>query len=103
MKRRLLTIICLLSCLLVLQLGCKKEAKVESEPKAAPASAEPAAMKSVPVVKSTTDSAGPRIKFEKQVHDFGEIGPSTRNLWEFKFKNTGSDVLKIIKISKTCG
>jgi hypothetical protein len=52
---------------------------------------------------SATDG-GPILTFEKNVHDFGEIGPQTRNTCEFRFKNTGTGPLKVQeKIDSTCG
>lgn len=47
--------------------------------------------------------AGPEITFEKLVHDFGEVGTGTKNICEFKFTNTGSALLKITDVSKSCG
>lgn len=46
---------------------------------------------------------GPVITFEKVVHDFGNIGPGSKNFCEFKFTNTGGKLLKIKNVSKTCG
>jgi len=46
---------------------------------------------------------GPRIEFEKLTHDFGEVGPGTKHLSEFRFTNTGDEVLKIHEVSKVCG
>ncbi len=46
---------------------------------------------------------GAKIKFEKVVHDFGEVGPGTTNVCSFKFSNTGDAPLKITKVDKTCG
>jgi hypothetical protein len=41
---------------------------------------------------------------EKTVHDFGDVGPLSRNVCEFRFKNTGTGTLKINeKIDSTCG
>jgi len=45
----------------------------------------------------------PRIVFEKVIHDFGNVGPGTNQLCEFRFTNTGDDILKIGEIDKTCG
>jgi hypothetical protein len=45
----------------------------------------------------------PRIVFEKVTHDFGNVGPGTNQLCEFRFTNTGDDVLTIGEITKTCG
>jgi hypothetical protein len=45
---------------------------------------------------------GPRIVFEKTVHDFGEVGPAATVSCEFKFTNTGDDVLKVGQPNSTC-
>ena len=37
------------------------------------------------------------------MHDFGNVGPGTNNLCEFRFTNAGNDTLKIGEITKTCG
>ena len=55
--------------------------------------------------RSTTRTRrkAPKIEFEKVVHDFGNVGPGTNNLCEFRFTNTGNGTLKIEEITKTCG
>ncbi len=50
-----------------------------------------------------TITKAPRITFEKVVHNFGDVGPGTKHLGEFRFTNTGDGVLKINEISKVCG
>jgi len=45
----------------------------------------------------------PKVFFEKTVCDLGEVGQGTKNTCEFRFTNTGRDLLKIGKISRTCG
>ncbi len=45
----------------------------------------------------------PRIKFDKLVHNFGEVGLKTENLCEFKFTNTGDGTLEISQIVASCG
>lgn len=45
----------------------------------------------------------PTITFEKLMHDFGDVGPGTSHLSEFKFTNTGDGILRIGEIGKTCG
>jgi hypothetical protein len=45
----------------------------------------------------------PTITFEKLMHDFGNVGPGTSHLSEFKFTNTGDGILRIGEIGKTCG
>jgi hypothetical protein len=91
-------------CVLFLQAGCQEQAKGAEESKpalTAPSEpmSEPAKAKSL----ADTNELGPEIKFEKLVHDFGKVGPETRNLCEFKFTNTGKGLLKITDVSKTCG
>jgi len=45
----------------------------------------------------------PRISFETTVFDLGEVGQGTKNECEFRFTNTGRGLLKIDKLSRTCG
>jgi hypothetical protein len=45
----------------------------------------------------------PRIKFEKTTHDFGNVGPGTKNYCEFRFINDGNGVLRIGEITQVCG
>ncbi|MHC4642210.1 MAG: DUF1573 domain-containing protein [Planctomycetota bacterium] len=45
----------------------------------------------------------PHISFENTVCDLGDIGQDTKNTCEFRFTNTGRGLLKIGKISRTCG
>ena len=54
-------------------------------------------------VRTVPEVDGPEITFEKLTHDFGEIGPETKNACEFKFKNTGDALLKIGVIRCPCG
>jgi hypothetical protein len=44
-----------------------------------------------------------KVRFEKVVHDFGEIGPGTTHSCEFRFTNTGIGMLKIVRIQAPCG
>ena len=52
---------------------------------------------------SGADRLLPRISFEKTVCDLGDVGQGTKNNCEFRFTNTGRGLLKIGKISRTCG
>ena len=45
----------------------------------------------------------PKIEFENVVHDFGNVGPGSNNLCEFRFTNTGNSTLKIGDIIPSCG
>ena len=56
-----------------------------------------------PPLAGRRDKPGPQIMFEETIYDFGDIGPGTKNLCEFKFTNTGDGLLKITKVTKTCG
>ena len=62
---------------------------------------------SVPVSWQYSASAAegilPKISFEKTVCDLGDVGQGTKNTCESKFTNTGQGLLKIGKISRTCG
>jgi hypothetical protein len=48
-------------------------------------------------------TAAPGIAFEKVTHNFGEVGPGTNHLCDFRFTNTGNAVLRIGEITKICG
>ncbi|MBW8039097.1 MAG: DUF1573 domain-containing protein [Planctomycetes bacterium] len=52
---------------------------------------------------SATEKLLPRVSFEKTVCDLGDVGQGTKNSCEFRFTNTGRGLLKIGKISSTCG
>ena len=119
-------------CILLVQVGCQEEtaaalaesksAVQESKPaivasKLMVSEAKPAVVKlkpespvSEPVISPAKTGTAPeanepepRIKIEKSSHDFGEIGASTKNTYEFKFTNVGTGVLKIKKLQSTCG
>jgi len=55
------------------------------------------------VAESQPGKPGPKITFEKVVHDFGEVGPGTKTIGEFKFANTGDGLLKITRVKECCG
>jgi len=116
----ILTII-VIGLILLPQIGCGEQAKkpaaaVQTSPAApsakhgvlattkaiaAPAKAEP--NKPLPAAPAD-DGLAPKITFESEVHDFGDIGPGSINTCEFKFTNTGNAVLKVNKkIESTCG
>ena len=56
-----------------------------------------------PKLHTTPENKLPRISFEKTVFDLGDAGQGTKNNCEFRFTNTGRGLLKIGKISRTCG
>ena len=53
--------------------------------------------------KADANAPGPEIRFDKMVHDFGDVGPGTANICEFGFKNVGEALLKIIDVKPDCG
>ncbi|MHC4498922.1 MAG: M56 family metallopeptidase, partial [Planctomycetota bacterium] len=54
-------------------------------------------------IKPETKAPAPKIVVEKAFHHFGEVGPQTSNVCEFKFTNIGDRLLKIKKIQSPCG
>ena len=52
--------------------------------------------------KVDPNAPGARIKFDKLIHDFGNIDPGSSNICEFRFKNVGDALLKILSV-KTDG
>ncbi len=50
-----------------------------------------------------TGEHSPKIKFEKELLDFGEVGPNTKKTGEIKFSNVGDAPLKILKVPSCCG
>ncbi len=80
--------------------GCQEQAKVPQGPEVVSTPTQP---KQAAETKDKADGAGPKITFEKEVHDFGEIGPGSKKTCEFKFTNTGKSQLVITKINGCCG
>ena len=104
MKCNWLTLtVVVVSCSLLLQTGCEEQAVVEQGPQPVLTRPKPTV---VPPEAQTTLPAGkpgPRIKFEKVIHDFGNVGPEATNVCEFEFTNTGDTALKIVEVTKNCG
>ena len=110
----LIPAVLIIACTLFMPFGCNEE---NSKLIAEPTPAKPKKNQAKPNVEKKQQTAsikktepvsdvnlGPRIKFEKTIHDFGEVGPGTRNVCEFKFTNTGDKPLKVNKkIQTTCG
>jgi len=98
-----------MTCCLLLQAGCEDEAMAPRQGLSSDwfqqfnQLQQPS--KPTTTTRSTTRTrrTAPKIEFEKVVHDFGNVGPGTNNLCEFRFTNTGNSTLKIGEISKTCG
>jgi len=97
------TAIFILICALFLQTGCEEQAAAPQQLspdwfRQFEQRAQPAAPTPTPAARTS-----PRITFEKEVHDFGVVSPETSSLCEFKFKNTGTGVLRIGEVTKDCG
>lgn len=91
----------LLAGALFLPSGCLEQNKASDKTVAPLAKPEPVSG-GVKETKADTNES-PIITFEKEICDFGEIGPNTKNNCEFKFRNTGKSILKIKKVQTTCG
>ena len=103
---RLISTVLIAGCTLLLHTGCEEET-------ATPQRLDPRWFQQFQVVaqqpptQPTTarniNRPSPRITFDKVVHDFGNVGPLTDSLCEFRFTNTGDGTLKIGQVQKTCG
>jgi hypothetical protein len=128
MKRNYLILVLLaVGCVLFLQIGCQEQARVAEGPETAPpdsselsqAAPEPAVLlreesqgqpEREPTLQEPKVEAAPQIEkgtpkivFDKAVHDFGKVGPVTKNVGEFKITNAGDGLLEITKIGQCCG
>ena len=108
MKRNYLFLAFLvIACVLFLPIGCQEQVGVAEWPETVPAEPEPADVQPEKAQKAETapaiDKGTPKIVFDKVVHDFGQVGPNTKNAAEFKITNAGDGVLEITKIGQCCG
>ncbi len=100
--------ILVISCALFLQAGCEEEAMApgtlnpewfnQQRWAAINQQATPRTITAAPTLK-----AAPKIEFEKVTHNFGDVGPGTQHVCEFRFTNTGDGVLRIGEVTKVCG
>lgn len=72
--------------ILLVQSGCQKQVRAPDT-------------ESMPPV----DGLHPKITFEKTTYDFGEVAAGKKYTGQFRFTNTGSDVLKITDVKRCCG
>ncbi|MCH7558899.1 MAG: DUF1573 domain-containing protein [Planctomycetes bacterium] len=99
MKPNKLTLtVLVVGCVLLLQVGCEEEAMAPRE-----LSPDWFKQQTWATMAPRVAKAVPRITFEKVTHNFGDVGPGTNHLCEFRFTNSGDGVLKIGQVSKTCG
>jgi len=90
-RKYLIFIILLISCVLFPQTGCREQSK------------ETVITKEKPQATAEPGKPSPKITFESDVFDFGQVGPNKKNTGKLKFTNTGGDLLKITKVAKCCG
>ena len=104
MKRNYLISALVFSSVLLFQLGCQEQAKLAEKPTTAPDTAVVGSPQKDEAALAKLDRPAPKITFEKIVHDFGQIGTGAKKrVAEFKFTNTGDDLLKITEVEKCCG
>jgi hypothetical protein len=51
----------------------------------------------------TPSVQGPEIRFERLVHDFGQIAENSSGNVDFKFRNVGSEPLVLLDVRPSCG
>lgn len=106
---RLILVIVILTCFLLLQTGCEEDTMAPQQQLSSDffrqfnQIRQPGRPAVTTRTAPRTRRATPKIEFEKVVHDFGNIGPQTNNLCEFRFTNTGNSTLKIGDIVPNCG
>lgn len=89
-----------------------ERAPAPRKPKPAPDRTKPAPDKPKPAPGRTRPAPGkpkpdpsapaPKIRFDKEVHDFGEISPGSSNVCEFVITNAGDGLLTIIRVDPDC-
>ena len=91
MKRKcLILVLVIISSVLFLLTGCQQQTKEAVITQEKPAIAE-------------YDKPSPKITFENEGFDFGQVGPNIKNTGKIKFTNTGDALLKITKVDRCCG
>ncbi|MBC8218743.1 MAG: DUF1573 domain-containing protein [Planctomycetes bacterium] len=72
------------------------------KPKPVPDKPKPVPNKPKPAPKVDPNTPGPKIEFDKLIHDLGSVDPGSNNVCEFPFKNVGDALLKIISVKPGC-
>ena len=104
MKRNCLVLTVLVAGAVCLsQIGCQERVVVTPKSQLELTSPEPVVSPAKTEAAPKVNEPSPEITFENVVHNFGGVGPETENICEFKFTNTGKGLLKITKVTKTCG
>lgn len=91
MERKNLVLVLFVSCGLFLQTGCQERTK------------EAVITQKKTEAAAESDKTSPKITFENDVFDFGEVGPNKKNTGKIKFTNTGDALLRITKVARCCG
>jgi hypothetical protein len=100
--KRIAQITCLACGLvLILQIGCQEQSKPAE--KLTAATTEPGENMEEIEIAPKPGGPAPKIVFEKEIYDFGKVGPSAKQTGEFKFTNEGKVLLKITKVGRCCG
>ncbi|MHC4227556.1 MAG: DUF1573 domain-containing protein [Planctomycetota bacterium] len=94
--RRDCSILAVVALGLLLQPGCQQQAK---KPETSEVQIVPKAPATVPQVRQPE----PKIKFDKLVHNFGEVAGQKKFAAEFKITNAGDGLLKITEVKRCCG
>jgi len=102
MKRNwVILIILLTNCFLLLQSGCEEQ--TTSSRQLSPDWFTRGDWPTTQPAAGTNRTGAPRIVFEKVTHNFGNVGPVTNHLCEFRFRNAGSGMLQIDEVDRICG
>jgi hypothetical protein len=73
-------------------IGCRQKSKLDEKVASA---ANPSA--------TVSEADAPKVKFEKEIYDFGVITQDEKVEYSFKFKNNGKTPLIITDATATCG
>ena len=87
---------------MLLNSGCQKQVETSKEFKVESV-ADANQQKNTEIDLAKTGNHQPKIKFEKELLDLGQVGPGTETEGEFKFTNIGDAPLEIKNISQCCG
>jgi hypothetical protein len=101
--RRFLTVVFVPVAIALFLTACPKKQTLAAKPAVQPAATPVPALVADPNAEPNTPAGKPQIAFENTLHDFGTVPPASNNTCEFKFKNTGTALLKIIDVRATCG
>ncbi|UCF42226.1 MAG: DUF1573 domain-containing protein [Planctomycetota bacterium] len=93
----------IIGSVLLFQIGCQEQALATEASEAELKASKEVTDKAKAETAAEPVAAGPRLMFESVTCDFGQVGPGTKNVGEFKFENAGDELLIIKKVTKSCG